>query len=250
MEFKDCLITIRRTKGLSQEALADELGVSRQAVSKWENGDAMPDLNKLLLLADVLETSIDELCGREYIKCMEESNSKEVTIKPKKSPMYRFALVGVLIVIIGLGSFLVGMQIGSGDKVVSTVKAEDISKVKSTAKPQSTVEKVKLPDTVKATLTDLKYGGKCSFVPSIINKDCHYEISVTNNATGKSYSREAECVDGVCTAYLFLEKFNANGDCNTYTIVAVISMGDDSRSVLLANDVQVDTNSISWNPVE
>ncbi len=244
MEFKDCLIAIRKAKGLSQEALADELGVSRQAVSKWENGDAMPDLNKLLLLADALQTSIDELCGREYTKSLEESNAKEVAVKPKKSLVYRFVLVGVLIVVIGVGSFFIGMQLGNGDKVVSTVKPEDTSKVKSTDKAENTVEKVKLPDTVTATLTDLRSGGKCSFVPSIINKDCHYEISVTNNSTGKSYSREAECVDGVCTGYLLLEEH-----C-LYTIVAVISIGDDSRSVLLANNVQVDTDSISWNPVE
>ena len=42
MEFPQKLYELRKTKGLSQEALAQELDVSRQAVSKWESGTAMP----------------------------------------------------------------------------------------------------------------------------------------------------------------------------------------------------------------
>lgn len=47
--------------GLSQEALAERLGVSRQAVSKWETGEATPELTKLVLLAKVFGVTTDEL---------------------------------------------------------------------------------------------------------------------------------------------------------------------------------------------
>lgn len=65
MRFEDQLYELRRRKGLSQEQLASLCNVSRQAVSKWENGTANPDLNNLKVLASVLEVSVDELLGIE-----------------------------------------------------------------------------------------------------------------------------------------------------------------------------------------
>ena len=55
----------RRGKGLTQEALANILGVSNQAVSKWEGDICCPDIALLPLLADTLEMTLDELFGRE-----------------------------------------------------------------------------------------------------------------------------------------------------------------------------------------
>ena len=55
----------RKEKGLTQEALANKLGVSNQAVSKWEGDVCCPDLQLLPLLADTRELSLDELFGRE-----------------------------------------------------------------------------------------------------------------------------------------------------------------------------------------
>lgn len=52
---------LRREKGLSQEELAEKLGLSRQAVSKWERGESQPDMGNLVALADVYEVTIDEI---------------------------------------------------------------------------------------------------------------------------------------------------------------------------------------------
>ena len=52
---------LRRKKGLSQEAVAKELGISRQAVSKWETDIAQPDLDNLKKICEILEISADEL---------------------------------------------------------------------------------------------------------------------------------------------------------------------------------------------
>lgn len=65
MTFHEHLTRRRKALGLSQEELAAKIGVSRQAVSKWETGDVVPDLNRLLALAEALNTSLDALCGRE-----------------------------------------------------------------------------------------------------------------------------------------------------------------------------------------
>ncbi len=65
MAFADNLRQIRKEKGLSQEALAELMGVSRQAVSKWEQGEGYPEVEKLLLLASKLNISLDSLMSTE-----------------------------------------------------------------------------------------------------------------------------------------------------------------------------------------
>ena len=55
------IYTLRRKSGLSQEQLAENLGVSRQAVSKWEGGLSTPELEKLRALSEFFHISIDEL---------------------------------------------------------------------------------------------------------------------------------------------------------------------------------------------
>lgn len=64
MAFCDELIALRRGRGLSQEALGEAVGVSRQTVSKWECGQTTPELDKLLALADFFGLTLDELVGR------------------------------------------------------------------------------------------------------------------------------------------------------------------------------------------
>ncbi len=61
MTFSEKLIRLRRREGLSQEALAEALGVSRQAVSRWEQGTALPDSAKLLPCAKYFGVSVDWL---------------------------------------------------------------------------------------------------------------------------------------------------------------------------------------------
>lgn len=60
-EFGQRLQQLRKTKGLSQEELADRVGVSRQAVSKWESGQTAPDLERLVALSEQLDTTTDYL---------------------------------------------------------------------------------------------------------------------------------------------------------------------------------------------
>lgn len=65
MKFSENLKSIRKEKGMSQEDLALMLHVSRQAVSLWENGEAYPEMEKLLILADLFEVSLDALVRGE-----------------------------------------------------------------------------------------------------------------------------------------------------------------------------------------
>ena len=61
MEFHNKLYHLRKQKGLSQEALANRLNVSRQTISKWEVGDSTPDMEKLIAISDMFQISLDEL---------------------------------------------------------------------------------------------------------------------------------------------------------------------------------------------
>ena len=61
MHLKDKLQLLRKQNGYSQEQLADKLGIARQTISKWENGQAMPEINGLILLSDLYGITIDRI---------------------------------------------------------------------------------------------------------------------------------------------------------------------------------------------
>ena len=61
MALPEKLYTLRKKSGLSQEQLAEALNVSRQAISKWEGGSAMPESDKLLALSNYFGVSLDYL---------------------------------------------------------------------------------------------------------------------------------------------------------------------------------------------
>ena len=65
MKLNEKIFQCRKRSGLSQEELADRVGVSRQAVSKWELGTALPELDKLKLLAKTFGVSTDWLLDDE-----------------------------------------------------------------------------------------------------------------------------------------------------------------------------------------
>ena len=69
MTIADRILTLRKSKGMSQEELADAVGVSRQAVSKWESEQATPDLEKIVIMSDIFEVTTDYLLkGIEPVK--------------------------------------------------------------------------------------------------------------------------------------------------------------------------------------
>lgn len=66
MLLEEKFIMIRKLNNLSQEAFAEELGVSRQAVSKWENGASIPDITMLTRIADYYNLTLDQLVRDEF----------------------------------------------------------------------------------------------------------------------------------------------------------------------------------------
>ena len=84
MTLGEKIYKLRTEKGISQETMANDLYVSRQAVSKWETDSSVPDLDKIKLLADYFEISIDELVSENVVNNTKEINSEKYDVNKIK----------------------------------------------------------------------------------------------------------------------------------------------------------------------
>ena len=96
MNIADRIQYLRKQKGLSQEELADKIGVSRQAVSKWESEQSTPDLDKIIVMSDLFEVTTDYI-----LKGIEPVS----TTSPKTIKALYFGFVLVFATIAGIWSF-------------------------------------------------------------------------------------------------------------------------------------------------
>ncbi len=81
MKLSEKIFTLRKEKGLSQEELAEKLNVSRQAVSRWEGGSALPDATNVLQLSKLFEVSADYLLNDDYER---PNGTAEERVQPKR----------------------------------------------------------------------------------------------------------------------------------------------------------------------
>ena len=86
MTLREKLIVSRNKAGLSQMELADRLGVSRQAVSRWESGDTTPSVDKLKTLAKIYGVSLDWLCSDTADRELPEAAKPEADRPPDDAP--------------------------------------------------------------------------------------------------------------------------------------------------------------------
>ena len=86
MSFAENLKLIRKSRNLSQEDLAEILDVSRQAVSKWEQGDGYPEAEKLLLISEKLNISLDRLMSTKFANKTYDNQKNETGMITITSP--------------------------------------------------------------------------------------------------------------------------------------------------------------------
>ncbi|MBQ8413969.1 MAG: helix-turn-helix transcriptional regulator, partial [Clostridia bacterium] len=89
MTFKEKLVILRKSKGLTQDEFASAVGVSRQAVYKWESGQSYPEVPKLLEMKILFTISIDELLDDSYDIPLPEKKKRKRAPKqdaPKAEP--------------------------------------------------------------------------------------------------------------------------------------------------------------------
>ena len=101
MKFNEQLTLLRKERNISQEALGEKLGVSRQAISKWENGATQPEMSNIEKLCELFDVSPNTLFGYE-------EKSKSVVISPTESSSEKiktknFLLFILLIIVLIIG---------------------------------------------------------------------------------------------------------------------------------------------------
>lgn len=109
MTLGEKLQTLRRSRGLSQEQLAEILEVSRQAVSKWENGDSAPDLDRLRAICTYFGVTTDYLIWDEpedAPRGAEEARSRETQRKPLRETVREHSEWAGYAVAILVGAFV------------------------------------------------------------------------------------------------------------------------------------------------
>lgn len=95
MNMADRIQYLRKAKGISQEELADKVGVSRQAVSKWESEQSTPDLEKVIIMSDFFGVTTDYILkGIEPVEDKEQK-SKELTGKVLYIASTAFVFIGL-----------------------------------------------------------------------------------------------------------------------------------------------------------
>ena len=214
MNFSEILIQRRKQLGLSQEALAEKIQVSRQAVSKWETGEAMPDMTKLMALADALEMTLDALCGRTFPdQAVNFAPVKPVSKRRTWVPWVLSAALLLCCVLLLLNA----------------------------AKPSY------LPDGISVSGVSFSQedGGFLSyrFFPSVAGEDYTYQI-VFSGENLQPQTFGAAYDDGMCSGTAYLPH-------DTYSVSVVISDGETPYLVPVATDLKMHPDgSVGWMPVE
>lgn len=209
MTFSDNLRALRRAKEYSQESLAQQLGVTRQTVSKWENGTAMPDLKKLTEIAALFDTTMDALLGTDQPtdgdhQAQTAYDLQALGVRLEKSQRRSDWLTGILIVLAVLVAVLLvlavsafsqidGLQGQINDLPANTVVVNDNGDDDSTDTPDeyttATVLKVDKKDpkiaTVRLSYAPERYdnGSTVSFlVPMANGKQKEIPATLKDNA--------------------------------------------------------------------
>ena len=86
--FSDNIVRLRKINQMTQEDIAEAVGVSRQAVAKWESGETIPDLEKCKLLAELFGVSLDDLANYE------PEDNMGLDVPPKGKHLFGMVTVG------------------------------------------------------------------------------------------------------------------------------------------------------------
>ena len=127
MNLGETIYRLRAKAGMSQDALAGALDVSRQSVSKWENNSAVPELEKLMKMSDLFGVTLDDLVGRNAPPPPPPAAAPVQSHSTRKTVgiiLLCFGLLTTLLLSI-LGGFIVGVLVGMPFTVVGCILLSD-----------------------------------------------------------------------------------------------------------------------------
>ena len=130
MGFPERLQSLRKEKGLSQEQLGELLNVSRQSVSKWESGQTYPETDKLMILSDLFEITLDYLLKDKNIECVDNidvKNDKEEELRYKTNKTNNKSIYSLALGIISFFLPFIGLIFGIMGIVMSYKSVKEIN---------------------------------------------------------------------------------------------------------------------------
>ncbi|MGI5954698.1 helix-turn-helix transcriptional regulator [Dysosmobacter sp.] len=250
MTFSQRLSQARKARGLNQETLAHQVGVSRQAVSKWETGDALPDLPRLLALADALELPLDDLCGRKLPLSPSQPPAPASTPTPEStflpdssqsapppcpdSILARLRLRRVLPLVI---AFFLGAALTLG--ALWGLRQSQLV-------PSQAASAADLPEAFTVSgLSFSSQGGTLSytFTPSMAAPGITYQISFTNSQ-GDTETFDPALDGGVCTGTAALDPLES------YQVTVTAQTATAQRSLAVAVNLTFGDSRADWIPLE
>ena len=188
MKFSEKIIQARKAKALTQEDLAEAVGVSRQAVSKWETEEAKPDVDKLIAICKVLDLSMDYLClDREPVAVMDSAPAEPYEGKGKRY-MLMGLLIGLAVAVLAV-LLCIGLYRDHSDPADTHVGTAPTNMTVTAPDYTGILEKLKVADARHET----PYTGqwRILFTPSIQVPGMEVQIAVRNNHTGTTYYYDA-----------------------------------------------------------
>ncbi len=211
MKFQEQLIRLRKEKGLSQEALGEMLGVSRQAISKWELGTSQPEMSNIEKLCEIFEVSPNVLLGYEEKNSVKAEAETSTFPKERKKKGLAFLL---LIVILNIGLIMIVLSGGLGNN------KED---------NRTAVDSFEVTGFYFGEVASYHTGDMCNvklyFTPSAIDEDLSYEVVANRRGIINSY--EAVSKNGIYEAEIRLEgETKVSIKCDN---------GKESKTILLLN---------------
>jgi len=183
MKFGDNLKIIRKNKKMSQEELAEKVNVSRQSVSKWENGEAYPEMNNILELCKIFNCKLNDLVHTDMsdIASLDEeivmnvvkfNEKKQNQVKSLSNVISLIGKIGAIVLKVAIPFVVIAMIILP--YLISNVEVED-------NKIYFKTDNIKLIDDSKVEIFDLMLLDVEDGVPSgeivdILNNNSKYEI--------------------------------------------------------------------------
>ena len=180
MYFNESLSKYRKSAGISQEKLTDMLGVSRQAVSKWETGETQPEMANLMAICRILNITPNELLGYEKKAYKESADGKDNVSRNKKNQVNIIIAVCIAFILM-----ITGICISN------TLSAGEPSPLKGR-------------DRLEITGFDFEFKGGSednlilTFVPGLSSDELKYEV-VRSDGSGDTQVYKADYSKGVCS---------------------------------------------------
>ena len=256
MKFNEKLVQLRKQHGFSQETLADMLGVSRQAISKWETALTQPEMSNILRLCEIFAVTPNELLGCEEDSLTQKQGGvdDEESLDASKNELHEEAAketlatdeqkkhTGLLSALTTL--LIVGMAITG---IVACLKYSS----ESTWKEK---EQYWLSEQFSADGYDLsfvehvaKYSKrlKLIFAPSVYREDFQYKIVVTDD-TGFTSQYDIQSTDesGICTGTFLIS------EGKEYVVTISMVVGEYTYSDAIFKIYQVTETGYLWEKIE